>query len=73
MTTEDRALLEWTQRMINASRELNEYEQMSLEAWMAAGEKRSTWEGWESRIGPRPVPAKKAAPGKVKAIARKTA
>lgn len=72
MTAKDRALLEWTQRMIDASRELNVFEQLSIEAWMAAGEKRSTWPGWEEKIGPKPEPAKKTS-SNVKSITRKTA
>lgn len=51
---QERVYLEWFDRMAKATHNLTEIEHWSLEAWLAAGELRSTWEGWKGIIGPMP-------------------
>jgi hypothetical protein len=55
LSEREREYLSWMTKMAHATRLLGEREQLSLSAWLAAGEKRSTWEGWDMIIGPRPV------------------
>jgi hypothetical protein len=60
LTNHDRAILSWFDRMVKATHTLNDREALSLEAWLAAGEKRSTWMGWADIIGPMPERRKHA-------------
>lgn len=63
---QERVYLGWFDRMAKATHNLTEIEHWSLEAWLAAGELRSTWEGWKGIIGPMPPqPGKKLSPGQV--------
>lgn len=58
LNVEDCELVEWAARVAKAYDRLTVPEQLSLQAWRAAGEPFSSWPAWEQIVGSRPVPLK---------------
>jgi hypothetical protein len=63
ITEREYAQLRWFQLMAEATEKLDQFQQVSLSAWLAAGEKRSTWPGWPQIIGARPEEKKASVTG----------